>query len=100
MKKNIGLLTVLLVFMVSFSDVTAQVYIRISASFYSQALDEVKKIEIFLPPDYYATLDQDYAVIYYLHGAGGNQSSGGTELNLFFQGMLPQLTHQADFYSY
>ncbi len=84
MKKNLRLLTTLLIFLASVSVATAQVYIRISASFYSEALQEVKKIEIFLPPDYYAHLEQEYAVIYYLHGAGGNQSSGGTETNLYF----------------
>lgn len=93
MKKITGLLTTLVIFMASFSDVTAQ-YMSISASFYSQALDDVKKIDIFLPADYYANLDQDYAVIYYLHGAGGNQNSGNTELNLYYlqHGQNTQLT--------
>jgi S-formylglutathione hydrolase FrmB len=77
-------LTTLLIFLALVSGASAQAYIKISASFYSEALQEVKKIDIFLPPDYYAHLEQEYAVIYYLHGAGGNQSSGGTETNLYF----------------
>ena len=84
MKKSLRLLTTLLIFLASVSVATAQVYIRISASFYSEALQEVKKIEIYLPPDYYVHPDQEYAVIYYLHGAGGSQNSGGTETNLYF----------------
>ena len=47
---------------------------KLDASFYSQALDEIKDVDIFLPTDYYENLDQRYAVIYYLHGAGGNQN--------------------------
>ncbi|MDY0104594.1 MAG: alpha/beta hydrolase-fold protein [Lentimicrobium sp.] len=84
MKRNLMFLTTLLIFLALVSGASAQAYIKISASFYSEALQEVKKIDIFLPPDYYAHLEQEYAVIYYLHGAGGNQSSGGTETNLYF----------------
>jgi len=84
MKKSLRFLTSLLIFLALASATSAQIYIRISASFYSEALQEVKKIEIFLPPDYYVYPDQEYAVIYYLHGGGGNQNSGGTETNLYF----------------
>jgi len=47
---------------------------RINASFYSQALDTTQKAVIWLPNDYYMNLDIRHPVIYYLHGAGGNQN--------------------------
>ena len=53
-------------------------YMKLDASFYSKALDEIKKVDIFLPNDYYENLEQEYAVIYYLHGAGGDQNTGQT----------------------
>jgi enterochelin esterase-like enzyme len=64
--------------------VSAQLYIKIDASFYSPALDTVKMIDIFLPSDYYVNPEQQYAVIYYLHGGSGNQNSGNTETNLYY----------------
>jgi len=54
----------------------AQLFIKIDASFYSEALDEVKMVDIYLPGDYYQHPELQYATIYYLHGAGGNQNSG------------------------
>ena len=59
-------------------NIEAQNYIRLSASFSSEALNEVKKFNIFLPPDYYVNPEQQYATIYYLHGANGDQNSGST----------------------
>lgn len=53
-------------------------YMKLDASFYSQSLDEIKKVDIYLPSDYYENLEQEYAVIYYLHGAGGDQNEGHT----------------------
>ncbi len=53
-------------------------YMKLDASFYSEALDEIKKVDIYLPADYYENLEQDYAVIYYLHGAGGDENEGHT----------------------
>ncbi len=58
-------------------------YISISASFYSEALEKVERVNIFLPADYYVNLEQQYAVIYYLHGAGGNHNSGHSKANLY-----------------
>jgi len=60
----------------------AQNYIRIDTSFYSQALDEVKEINVYLPVDYYQNPEQEYAVIYFLHGMGGNQNTSQTYVKL------------------
>jgi pimeloyl-ACP methyl ester carboxylesterase len=49
--------------------------IQINASFYSQSLDTVKKVNIYLPQDYYVYDTAQYPVIYFLHGAGGNHNS-------------------------
>lgn len=54
----------------------SQSYIKIDASFYSEALDETKMVDIYLPGDYYLYPEQYYATIYFLHGASGNQNSG------------------------
>lgn len=54
----------------------AQPVINILASFYSEALDEVKNVRIYLPPDYYSYPGNiHYPVIYYLHGWTGNHNS-------------------------
>jgi len=65
-------------------NIEAQNYISISASFYSEVLDEVKKINIYLPPDYYVNPDQQFATIYYLHGGGSNQNEGITDANYYY----------------
>ncbi len=59
-------------------------YMKLDASFYSQALDEVKKVDIYLPTDYYENLEQEYAVIYFLHGGGGNQNSGAQRASIYY----------------
>ena len=33
-------------------------YMKLDASFYSQALDEIKKVDVYLPSDYYENLEQ------------------------------------------
>jgi S-formylglutathione hydrolase FrmB len=53
----------------------------ISTSFYSQALDETKMVNVFLPPGYDAPPDLHYPVIYFLHGWQGDQNSGNTVMN-------------------
>ncbi len=63
-------------------DVNAQNYIKLDTSFYSEALGEVKNIDVYLPADYYANPDQQYAVIYYLHGATENQNPALSFANL------------------
>lgn len=64
--------------------INAQNSIRIDASFYSEVLDEVKNIDIYLPADYYVHPEQFYATIYCLHGAGGNQNSGNTDAQWYY----------------
>jgi len=54
----------------------AQQYIRIDTSFYSAILNEEKMVDVYIPGDYYQNPGQQYAVIYFLHGAGGNHNSG------------------------
>ncbi len=68
----------------------AQGFIKIDASFYSEALDEVKKVDVYLPPDYYVNTEQYYATVYYLHGAGGNQNEGNTKVMYYYY------SHDAD----
>lgn len=53
----------------------AQLMTEINASFYSQALDEVKDLKILLPGDYFNYPENlHYPVIYYLHGWTQNQN--------------------------
>jgi enterochelin esterase-like enzyme len=72
MKTKIYLLIPLLMGLSAFS----QNYMRLDASFYSPVLDEIKMIDIYLPKDYYINTEVSHPVIYYLHGAGGNQNEG------------------------
>jgi len=66
-------------------NIEAQNYIKINASFYSEALNEEKGFNIFLPPDYYSdTTQPQYATIYYLHGGGGHQGSGQTYADWYY----------------
>jgi S-formylglutathione hydrolase FrmB len=54
----------------------AQPVINILASFYSEALGEVKNVRIYLPHNYYSYPGNiHYPVIYYLHGWTGNHNS-------------------------
>jgi len=64
--------------------ITAQPFMRLDASFYSQALDEVRKVDIYLPADYYVNPEQQYAAIYCLHGASGNQNTHAMEALLYY----------------
>ena len=59
-------------------------FIRIDASFYSPALDTTKNVNIYLPGDYYEHPEQQYATIYYLHGAGGDQNEGNTDAMWYY----------------
>jgi len=72
----------------------AQQYIKIDASFYSPVLDEVKKIDIYLPGDYYENPEQEYATIYYLHGGGANQNEGSDNAMYYYNlhGQDPEIT--------
>lgn len=81
--KNLYTNLVICILMIPGSVLTAQSYMKIDASFYSQALDEVRMIDIYLPGDYYIDSLQDYATIYYLHSLGGNQNEGN-QLAMFY----------------
>ena len=65
-------------------NLNAQSFIKIDASFYSEALDTVKKVDVYLPLDYYEHPEQQYATIYYLHGGSGDQNSGHTKAMLYY----------------
>ena len=68
-----SILIMVAIFFVASNVSQAQLHIRIQASFYSDALDDVKNVDVYLPVDYYVNTEQDYACIYYLHGGGGDQ---------------------------
>ena len=48
-----------------------------SGSFYSESLDENRNYTIYLPEGYYES-DEEYPVIYFLHGFGGTNNSYNT----------------------
>ena len=80
--KKVSTILVIVLFAMSAS---SQVYMKLDASFYSPSLDMVKNVDIYLPGDYYVNLENEYPVIYYLHGAGGNQNSGNSSAMLYYQ---------------
>jgi S-formylglutathione hydrolase FrmB len=55
--------------------------IILNSSFYSEALQETKMVDVYLPPGYDVNPDLYYPVIYLLHAWGGNQNSGNTYMN-------------------
>jgi len=61
-------------------------------SFYSQALDSIRMVDIWLPSDYDST-DVDYPVIFYLHGAGGNQNEGMDFANTYYDRYYEDTLH-------
>ena len=48
--------------------------IETNNTFYSESLDETRNYTIYLPENYYDS-DNDYPVVYFLHGFGGNNNS-------------------------
>ncbi|MFU8843342.1 MAG: alpha/beta hydrolase-fold protein [Bacteroidales bacterium] len=69
-------------------NLNAQPLINILASFYSEALDEVKNVRIFLPGDYFNyPADQHYSVIYYLHGWTCNYNNV-SEMHAYLQALI------------
>lgn len=63
---------------------------RIDASFYSEALETTKKVNIWLPNDYFENLETRHPVIYFLHGADGDQNEGSSFALHYF------MTHAAN----
>ncbi|NQV01254.1 MAG: T9SS type A sorting domain-containing protein [Bacteroidia bacterium] len=86
MKKHLLSLTLLMLISAS-GMVYAHTHIRIDASFYSQALDEVKNVDVYLPGDYYQNDTVQYPVIYFLHGAAANHNDYGV-LAIAFYSMI------------
>ena len=55
---------------------------KIDTSFYSEALGEVKLVDVYFPPGYDENPDWHFPAIYYLHGYGGNQNTMNTMMSL------------------
>ena len=69
MKKLAFLTTIILTANLLFSQIN-----HIDTSFYSEALQETKMVDIYFPPGYDENPDTYYSVIYYLHGWFGDQN--------------------------
>jgi len=82
--KKISILTTMILCSFLFN-INAQQYIKIDTTIYSEVLDQIKAIDIFLPADYNDNPAQEYPVIYYLHGANGNQNSGLQEAECYYE---------------
>jgi S-formylglutathione hydrolase FrmB len=52
-------------------------YLKLDATFYSESLDQIKNVDVYLPSDYFQNDTVYYPVIYFLHGANGNQNDYG-----------------------
>ncbi|MEZ5197941.1 MAG: alpha/beta hydrolase-fold protein [Bacteroidales bacterium] len=70
-------LTLITAILLAVNLLSAQININ-DTSFYSEALQEIKMVDVFLPPGYDDNPDLYYPVIYILHGWGGNQNTGNT----------------------
>jgi len=70
-----SILIAAILFLMAGNVARAQLYIKLDATFYSEVLDEVRNIDVFLPSDYFIDT-VSYATIYYLHGGEGNQNEG------------------------
>jgi S-formylglutathione hydrolase FrmB len=81
MKKVFTLTIIVLIGM----SASGQTFMKLDASFYSSALDTVKKVDIYLPGEYYVNSEIEYPVIYFLHGAGGNENTGMTRAMTYYQ---------------
>lgn len=56
-------------------------YNKIDTSFYSEALQEEKMVDVYFPPGYDENPELYYPVIYYLHGWNGDQNTMGEMLS-------------------
>jgi enterochelin esterase-like enzyme len=61
-----------------------QPFMKLDAKFYSQALNEDRQVDIYLPGEYYLEPETAFPVIYYLHGGGGNQNEGSSSAMLYY----------------
>jgi len=83
MKKLTLLITVLLTAKLLFAQ-----YNKIDTSFYSEALGEVKMVDVYFPPGYDENPDWSYPVICYLHGWNGDQNTMGSEMMSLTQSLI------------
>jgi len=60
---------------------------HIDTSFYSEALQETKMVDIYFPPGYDENPDTYYSVIYYLHGWFGSQN-GMNEMMSWMESLI------------
>jgi len=82
--KKITFLT--LIFLIGISLHTySQLWIKVDTSFYSEVLNETKMIDVYLPPNYHEDTTQEYAAIYVLHGASGNQNQMNLPAQIYYE---------------
>jgi S-formylglutathione hydrolase FrmB len=91
MKKQ-TLLSALIVLVIS---ANCQPFMKLDARFYSEALDEERMVDIYLPSDYFVNTDIHYPTIYYLHGAGGNQNEGYMDAMAYYSQYHSDTVHEA-----
>lgn len=65
-----------------------QLYNKIDTSFFSEALQEEKLVDVYFPPGYDENPDLYYPVIYYLHYWSGDQNSMGSEMMSWTQSLI------------
>jgi enterochelin esterase-like enzyme len=73
-------LTILISIVLTVNLISAQINIC-DTSFFSEALEETKMVDVFLPPGYNDNPNMEYPVIYLLHGWGGDQNAGNIFMN-------------------
>jgi len=79
MKTKLLFATLFAIFLFNISNLFSQTIIK--TSFYSQALEENKNVNVFLPSCYNSDTSS-YPVIYYLHGWYGNENSAQLVMQL------------------
>ena len=83
MKKFTLITTILLTANILFGQIN-----KIDTSFYSEALQETKMVDIYFPPGYDENPDLYYPVIYYLHYWSGDQNTMGSEMISWTQSLI------------
>ena len=85
--------TLLFVFSLGIVAANSQPFMKLDARFYSQALDEERMVDIYLPADYYVNTNIYYPTIYYLHGAGGDQNEGYSNAMTYYSQYYSDTVH-------
>lgn len=73
--------TLITAILISANLLFGQLYNKIDTSFFSEALQEEKMVDVYFPPDYDENPDLYYPVIYYLHAWFGDQNTMGEMLS-------------------